>query len=113
MEEKHQDGIERIETVSGVCTLILSGKIDAANFEEIQRQTFVCSEKEEVKSIVFDMNDVTYVSSAGLRMFSAVNRKTAELGKEYKLTHLREDILKLLQLTGYSSAFSIEVKNND
>ena len=55
------------------------------------------------------MKEVTYVSSAGLRMFSAVNQKATENIISYKLIQMKESISKLFQLTGYASAFTIEL----
>lgn len=106
------NGIINTETKDGITIVYLSGKIDANNFEEIQNVTFSLMTADNIHGFVFDMNDVNYVSSAGLRMFSAVNHKSAELGISYKLVKMREDILKLFQMTGYASAFYIELKEN-
>lgn len=114
MEKKNEqleNGIVKIEEINTFVTVCLSGKIDATNFEEIQTKAFEYLQKENVKEFVFDMNFVNYVSSAGLRMFSAVNHKAAEMEVSYKLSKMREDIMKLFQMTGYASAFLIELKD--
>lgn len=109
-ENNIKNGILDSKIEDNEMTVFLSGKIDATNFEEIQEKAFELLEKENTKAFVFDMNDVSYVSSAGLRMFSAVNRKATEIGISYKLSKMREDIMKLFQMTGYASAFCIELK---
>ncbi len=106
------NGIAEMETKGDTVTIFLSGKIDANNFEEIQNKAFYLITAEGIHNFIFDMNDVNYVSSAGLRMFSAVNHKSAELEISYKLVKMREDILKLFQMTGYASAFCIELKED-
>ena len=58
------------------------------------------------------MNDVTYVSSAGLRMFSAINQYAEEKQYVYKLIEMQNAILKMFQMTGYANAFQIEVKED-
>lgn len=90
----------------------LAGDIDAFNFEKIQETVFTLLEENAPVTFIFDMNEVSYVSSAGLRMFSAINQKALETGTAYKLTNMREDIMKMFQMTGYASAFCIELKEN-
>ena len=88
----------------------LSGKIDASNYEQIQTEVSALLQAGGIESFAFDVNEVTYVSSAGLRMFSAVNKMCKNNRISYKLSGLREDIMKMFQLTGYASVFKIEVK---
>lgn len=89
----------------------LSGKIDAANYEEIQEKVLnLLNTDEEIESLTFDVNEVSYVSSAGLRLFSAINTVCKKNQISYKLSGLREDIMKMFQLTGYASIFKIEVQ---
>lgn len=94
----------------GIAIVKLSGKIDAVCFAEIQDAAVELLERNDVVGIVFDMKDVSYVSSAGLRMFSTVHKKSVSAGKSYKLTQIRGDIMKLFQMTGYASAFCLEVQ---
>lgn len=107
------------EVVHGILSIIedgdiakveLSGKIDASNYESIQSTCIELLEKDSVSNFVFDMDKVTYVSSAGLRMFSTINHKCAELDKSYRLTQMSESLYKMFQMTGYASAFTIDVK---
>ena len=86
-------------------------KIDAKNYESIQLDaTAILKKCTEDSSFVFDLDNVVYVSSAGLRMFSSVNKVAQEQNVSYKLINLRKDILKMFQLTGYASIFKIEEK---
>lgn len=86
-------------------------KIDAKNYESIQKDAVAILKKcSEDSHFVFDLNNVIYVSSAGLRMFSSVNKVAQEQNVNYKLINLRKDILKMFQLTGYASIFKIEEK---
>lgn len=103
------NGIVDISTEQNTVTVLLSGKIDANNFQEIQKKAFELLDKHNTKHLIFNMKEVTYVSSAGLRMFSAVNQKATENIISYKLIQMKESISKLFQLTGYASAFTIEL----
>ena len=60
--------------------------------------------------LIFDLDNVIYVSSAGLRMFSSLNTKLQDDGVGYQLINLMDEILKMFQLTGYSSMFKVTEK---
>ena len=86
-------------------------KIDAKNYEAIQNAAIgILEECDSDSQFVFDLDNVVYVSSAGLRMFSSVNKVALDHDVDYKLINLRKDILKMFQLTGYASIFKIEEK---
>lgn len=106
---EEQNGITQISMEDGKILFDFSGEIDAANYEEIQGQIFSKLEEIQCQSIEIRMRNVTYISSAGLRMFSTVKKKTQELGYELQLTEVRSDILKLFKITGYAGAFHIKL----
>lgn len=85
-------------------------KIDARNYEEIQKEIIDILKSKEVDEFVFDLNEITYVSSAGLRMFSAINKVAVENCIDYKLINLVSDVYRMFELTGYTGAFRIEEK---
>jgi len=103
------NGIVDVQYKDGQAIVVLSGKIDASNYEEIQDKVFSILSEHRPELFVFNMDAVSYVSSAGLRMFSAVNKKTAEMETSYSLVRMREAVMKLFQMTGYASAFHIEL----
>ena len=99
---------------NGVCTVVLSGKIDGATSGEIKGKVTDFLRKTinetELEWFVFDLNDVTFVSSRGLTMFSDISTMCKKNQIDYKLIGVRRDIVKIFQLTGYASVFKIEAK---
>lgn len=94
-----------------VLTVKLAGKIDSNNHEDIQLEAYnLLNEKSTLDEFIFDVNDVTYVASAGLRMFSAISKECKKRGIEYSLVGLRKDIVRMFQLTGYANIFKIVEK---
>jgi anti-anti-sigma factor len=93
-------------------TVKLTGKIDGNNNEDIQLEAceLLNGIGDDVESFVFDVNDVTYVSSAGLRTFSALSKECKNRGIAYSLVGLRKDIVRMFQLTGYANIFKIVEK---
>ena len=107
-ETKEQS--ELIHTDPHVYMIPLSGKIDAQASTDIQNKALETITLTDCNKLIFDVNDVTYVSSAGMRMFATVSQAARSSGKQYELVQMREDILKIFQMTGYASAFAIKMK---
>ena len=112
VEEVITNGILNHNLTDQILTVYLSGKIDADDYEDIQKTVISLAEENDIKSIIFNMDSVTYVSSAGLRMFSAINQYAEEKQYVYKLVEMQNAILKMFQMTGYANAFQIEVKED-
>jgi len=112
VEEVITNGILNHNLTDQILTVYLSGKIDADDYEDIQKTVISLAEENDIKSIIFNMDNVTYVSSAGLRMFSAINQYAEEKQYVYKLVEMQNAILKMFQMTGYANAFQIEVKED-
>jgi anti-sigma B factor antagonist len=60
---------------------------------------------EGYKNILFDLEGVTYVDSAGLGELVSCNRVAATRGGEVKLVHLQKKIRGLLQITKLITIF--------
>jgi len=100
------------KTGSEELRMFLDGRIDGNTSENIQKQAVEAIENEEIESFVFDVNGVTYVSSAGLRMFSGISGLCRSKGIDYCLDGLREDMMRMFQLTGYANIFKINVRQD-
>ena len=96
---------------NNIVTVTLPDKVDAHNYENIQNEVSkYLKENTGFEELIFDLNGTIYVSSAGLRMFSAVSKECQQQDINYKLINLRKDIMKMFQLTGYSSMYTIEAE---
>lgn len=59
-------------------------------------------------SIIVDFEQVNYISSAGLRVFLAVENTLEERGAEMKLIHVNEHIIEIFDLVGFMDVVSVE-----
>jgi anti-sigma B factor antagonist len=57
--------------------------------------------------VILDMSKVTYVSSAGLRLFLLLNRKTVSSNGRIALMGLSEDIRDTMDITGFLAYFTL------
>lgn len=57
--------------------------------------------------LIVDLADVTFISSAGLRVLMAVFQQAAAAGRKAAVTRARPDVYKLLKLAGVDKAFNV------
>ncbi|MDR1980636.1 MAG: STAS domain-containing protein [Tannerellaceae bacterium] len=88
-------------------TISLSGQLDtltAAEFEkEIQKAL-----KEEQNHVVLNGEGLTYISSAGLRLLLTLQKGMKNKGGTLKLKNIRQEIMEIFHITGFSSILTIE-----
>ena len=80
-------------------TLILEGKVDTttspALFEEVEPLM------EAYDTIIFDLKDVLYVSSAGLRVFLDTDTKMIDTNKTVKFKNVPDSVMEIFDMTGF------------
>jgi anti-anti-sigma factor len=88
-------------------TISLAGQLDtltAAEFEkEVQKVL-----QDEQKHIVLNGEGLTYISSAGLRLLLTLQKGMRNKGGTLRLKNIRQEIMEILHITGFSSILTIE-----
>lgn len=102
------NGIVDIRVSGQSVEFVLSGRIDNTNFEDIEKEAMKYISSDGMNELVFNMNQVIYVNSKGLKTFAKIGRLMIEENKKYRLIEMRGDLLKMFQMTGYASQFIIE-----
>ena len=95
------------KTISGAdFTLLLSGRIDTITCnllnEEIDNLL-----NENCQKLILDFAEVDYISSAGLRVILAAQKKVSTQNLEFELTNLSESIKNIFNITGFSQILKI------
>ncbi len=87
-----------------VVTLI--GRLDAQSAPELEE----AMEKslDGITDVVFDMTDLDYISSAGLRILLAAYKLMEKRGGSMKLTNVSEEVVAILKMSGFIAIFEIE-----
>lgn len=94
-----------VKKENGVITLTPRGNIDYVTAPELDEA--VEREAVEAKSLVFDMAEVSYISSAGLR--SILNADELMEDKDgIKLVNVNKDVRSILDMTNFSGLLKIE-----
>ena len=64
-------------------------------------------ELKDTQELVFDLTDLEYISSAGLRVLLKVQKYMNKKG-DFKLIHVSEVIEEIFEITGFSDILTIE-----
>ena len=88
-----------------VYTLVIEGRIDTLTAPELEK-TFR-DNAEKADKMIFDMNSVDYVSSAGIRAIVSAYRAMGSKGG-LVLKGLRNNVLTIIRMTGLEKKLTIE-----
>ena len=89
----------------GCLCVNVAGRLDSTTAPKFQKE--LESRMDSAESLVIDMEDLEYISSAGLRVL-LVAQKTMDPKGGMKLLHVNENILDIFELTGCSDILTIE-----
>lgn len=86
-------------------TLALSGRLDTMTAPELEAE--LSALLPTVQTLTLDMEDLDYISSAGLRVILKT-QKALEKKAGLKLTHVSEAVREVFDITGFSDFLTIE-----
>jgi anti-sigma B factor antagonist len=88
---------------NGILTVALDGRLDTTTAPELEK--FLDEQYDGTGSIVIDCEKLTYISSAGLRVLLAAQKKTEGA---MKLIHVCELVMEVFEMTGFADILTIE-----
>lgn len=86
-------------------TLALSGRLDTTTAPELEEE--LKTSLEGVKTLVLDMEELAYLSSAGLRVILGAQKQMNKQGNMV-VRHVNETIMEVFEVTGFSDILTIE-----
>ena len=86
-------------------TITLGGRLDTNTSPQLEE--LVDTSLDGVEKLVFDMADLEYISSAGLRVLLAALQIMEDQG-EMVLRNVREEIMDVFEITGFIDDLTIE-----
>lgn len=92
------------ELENNVLVLTLEGRLDTVTAPELEREV---SDLSGVTDLIFDMKNLEYISSAGLRVILKA-QKTMNTQGSMKLKNVGESIMEVFEITGFSDILTIE-----
>ena len=86
-------------------TLIVSGRLDTQTAPELEN--VLDASLPGLKELIFDMTNLEYVSSAGLRVILKAQKVMNTQGS-MKLTGVNDSIMEVFDITGFLDILTIE-----
>ena len=86
-------------------TLIVSGRLDTQTAPELENE--LDAVLTGLKELTFDMTNLEYVSSAGLRVILK-SQKAMNIQGSMKLTGVNDSIMEVFDITGFLDILTIE-----
>ena len=86
-------------------TLVIAGRLDTQTAPELEKE--LDSILPGTKDLTFDMTNLEYVSSAGLRVILKA-QKAMNMQGSMKLTGVNDSIMEVFDITGFLDILTIE-----
>ena len=87
-------------------TYFLSERLDADTAPALEEE--LESLPDDIKTLVFDLDDLTYIASSGLRAFLTAQKIMNSREGSMKLINVADNIALVLKATGFNMVIQIE-----
>ena len=94
-----------IKKLGSEAIIEVAGRLDTITAPVLEQT--VGENLEGVQSLILDMKGLEYISSAGLRVLLSAQKKMQKVGS-MKLTGICEDVMEVLEMTGFADILTIE-----
>lgn len=85
-------------------TIRLAGRLDTITAPALDKT--INEDIKGTKNLVIDLKDIEYVSSAGLRVILAAQKKMDKVGA-MKVTNVCQEVMEVFELTGFTDILVI------
>lgn len=92
------------ELSNGVLTIFLTGRVDSSNAEAAEKEMQSILTSNSAGALVLDAEDLSYISSAGLRVILRLRKANASL----KIVNASPEVYDIFEMTGFTEMIPIE-----
>ncbi len=93
-----------IKEQNGELIAFLEGRLDTAASAQTEQELQPLNECQGL-NVVFDCNQLEYISSSGLRIFLSILKTAKAKGSRVFITGMNADIQKVFTMTGFTNLF--------
>lgn len=86
-------------------SIALEGRLDTVTAPDLEAE--LKDSLDGVTELVLDMNDLEYISSAGLRVLLTAQKNMSQKGS-MKLINVNETVMEIFDVTGFADILTIE-----
>lgn len=85
--------------------IVLEGRLDTNTAPELEEE--LKASIDGIEELIFDIKDLDYISSAGLRVLLSA-QKTMNKQGSMKITGVSDTIMEIFEVTGFTDILTIE-----
>jgi len=90
---------------NGILTVLLDGRLDTGTTPQAQAE--IEAKIEDANSVIIDMKNLNYISSAGLRLLLSLHKKMMAKGG-MTIKNINDTNKEIFDFTGFSEILNIE-----
>ena len=94
------------ETEGTSLKLSLEGRLDTQTAPDLE--STVSSSLEGITELIFDIKDLQYISSAGLRVLLSAQKSMNNAAGKMIIKNVSEEVMEIFDVTGFTSILTIE-----
>lgn len=94
------------EKIQNFTVLRIKGRIDTLRSSGLEDEVNQIFDKGET-NLIFNCNEMNYISSSGLRVFLVAQKKAISLNGKLYLCNLQPGIQEIFRISGFSNLFKI------
>ena len=87
-------------------TIALEDSLNTNTAPELEAELNGCLD--DVKKLIFDMKDLNYISSAGLRILFATHKTMGKQGGSMIVKNICDEVKDIFDMTGFGQVFTVE-----
>ena len=92
-----------VELLNTTAQLKVEGRLDTITAPDLDKRI----NELDAKEIVLDLENLEYISSAGLRVLLAAHKKFVKLNG-MKVTNVKPEVMEIFEMTGFADILTIE-----
>ena len=99
--------MEILQTKNGTeLTIAIKGELNSTTYAELDK--LVASSLTGLTSLTFELKDLSYISSAGLRVLLVAKKIMDKQNGKMVVRNANEDVMDIFDMTGFSSVLDFE-----
>lgn len=91
---------------NGIMMAKLAGELDTAAVVQVEKDLQPIMESD--MDVILDCEQLTYISSSGLRLFLSVLKNQKAKDKNASIINLNTDLRRIFDMTGFNKLFGLE-----
>ena len=95
----------RIEEKDGKLMIVLDGRIDTNNAPAVEKEIMDALDANPGKGTIFDAENLTYISSAGLRVLMKVRKRVSS---PVDVINVSRDVYDIFETTGFTDMMNVK-----